>query len=217
MFSSAMTGKTETASEVVFKNSIHEDISNPRRRGAVNIIEEGYEISAGGTDIWGRRDEFTFLYEGKDGDFDFRVRLESLSPVDLYTKAGIMARESIAEDARHVYFHVFPSNSKRNRNDGGYEYQYRQVKGREMKAIYPHTAGDNPRYPVNFPNTWLRLVRRENVFTGYFSVDGKKWKEYAAFGLDVPRSIFLGVAVTSHNPNELTTARFRNITCTERR
>jgi regulation of enolase protein 1 (concanavalin A-like superfamily) len=201
----------------VFRNVIHVDCGNPRRGGSATSIDDGYEITAGGSDIWGARDECHFLYEEQDGDFDFRIRFESLSPTDLYTKAGIMARESIAEDARHVYCQILSNNNEINNNNGGYEYQYRQVSGQETKAIYPHTAGDNPRYPVNFPKTWVRLVRRENVFTGYFSADGKRWDDYAAFGLDLPRSIFLGVAVTSHNPNELITARFRDITHTERR
>jgi hypothetical protein len=207
-----MTLKTINAEEVGVKFLNHTDIGGPRLRGSVTYFDEGYEITAGGSDIWGARDEFHFLYAMQEGDFDFRVRLESLSLADLYTKAGIMARESIAEDGRHVYFHIFPDNSDRNRNNGGYEYQYRRARGRAMKAIYPPTAADDPRFPVKFPNTWLRLVRIGNVFTGYFSADGRDWEVYAAFGLALPRSLFLGMAVTSHNPNKLTTARFRDIT-----
>ena len=189
----------------------HIDIGDPRLSGTVEKIDGGYDITAGGADIWGTRDEFHFLYTQHDGDFDIRARVKALSRVDSYTKAGIMARESLAEHARHAYFQVFPDNSPRNNNNGGYEYQYRLAEGGEMKAIYPSTSAGIPPFPVNFPNTWLRLTRNGTAFTGYFSTDGDKWDVYAALDLPLPGKLFVGMAVTSHNADKLTTASFRQI------
>jgi hypothetical protein len=190
----------------------HTDIGNPHLPGDVAKIDGGYDITAGGVDIWGTRDEFHYLYTRKDGDFDIRARVEALSKVDSYTKAGIMARECLAEGARHAYFQVFPDNAPRNNNNGGYEYQYRPIGGGEMKAIYPDAGRGIPSFTVNFPNAWLRLTRSGSVFTGYVSTNGDGWDTYAALELPLPHSLLLGIAVTSHNADKLTSASFRQIT-----
>jgi hypothetical protein len=189
----------------------HNDVGNPAIAGTDKISENGINITAGGADVWGVKDEFNFVYVERTGDFDLVSRIENLSPANLYTKAGLMAREDLTAGCRHIYFQVFPDNSPRNKNNGGYEFQYRQMKDNEMKAIYPKSATGTPEFPVAYPNTWIRLQRVKNDFSGYFSADGKTWKVYTTFNLDLPSKIYLGLAVTSHNVKETTAARFSSI------
>lgn len=189
----------------------HTDVGNPAIAGTVTVSGEGFDITAGGADVWGVKDEFNFVYIEKTGDFDFAARVESLTATHLYTKAGLMAREDLTPGSRHIYFQIFPNNNPRNKNNGGFEYQYRQIAGAEMKAIYPASFEGTPDFPVTFPNAWIRLKRVGNIFTGYAGTDGKSWKEYATFTLDLPERIYLGAAVTSHKTTEFTTAKFRNI------
>jgi len=202
------TGKITLLKTEDFK---HIDIGNPAIAGTVTVSNGGFDITAGGADIWGVRDEFHFVYIEKTGDFDFVARIESLTKTHQYTKAGLMAREDLTPGSKHIYFQVFPDNMPRNRNNGGFEYQYRQVAGGEMKAIYPVRFEGTPDFPVTFPNTWIRLKRLGNKFTGYTSTDGESWKEYATFALDLPEKVYLGAAVTSHKIAESTSAKFRNI------
>ncbi len=201
------TTKIKFLKTEVFK---HTDVGNPAIAGTVTMSDGGFDITAGGEDVWGVKDEFNFVYIEKTGDFDFVTRIESLTATHQYTKAGLMAREDLTPGSRHVFFQVFPNNNQRNKNNGGFEYQYRQVRGGEMKAIYPDRFEGTPDFPVTFPNTWIRLKRVGNNFTGYAGTDGKSWKEYATFTLDLPERIFLGLAVTSHKTTEFTTAKFRN-------
>lgn len=189
----------------------HTDVGNPAIAGTVSVLKEGFDITAGGADIWGVKDEFNFIYIEKTGDFDIAAKVESLSAPHLYTKAGLMAREDLTAGSRHIFFQLFPNNNARNKNNGGFEYQYRVQKDGEMKAIYPAKADGTPEFPVTFPDTWIRLKRVGNLFTGYTGTDGKTWKEYTSFTLDLPQKVFLGPAVTSHNKSEAATARFRNI------
>jgi hypothetical protein len=189
----------------------HADIGNPSINGIVKQDENGFEITAGGADIWGVKDEFTFVYIERTGDFDFVSRIASLTAANLYTKAGIMVRENLTPGSRHIYFQVFPDNNPRNKNNGGCEFQYRQVKDSLMKAIYPKISAGAPEFPVAFPNTWIRLQRVKNEFTGYYCVDGKTWKVYATYTLELPSKIYLGLAVTSHNPDKTAFAKFRDI------
>jgi hypothetical protein len=189
----------------------HTDVGNPAIAGTVTVLNEGIDMTAGGTDIWGVKDEFNFVYIERNGDFDFVAQIESLSPTHLYTKAGLMAREDLSAGCRHVYFQVFPDNKPRNKNNGGYEFQYRHDKDGEMKAIYPKTSEGTPEFPVLYPNTWVRLQRIRKEFTGYYSTDGINWKIYANYTLDLPAKIYLGLAVTSHDANKITSAKFRNL------
>jgi hypothetical protein len=191
-----------------FKNR---NIGNPSLKGDVTVQPNGLDISAAGVDIWGTRDEFNFAYTDRTGDFDIVTRIESLQAANLYTKAGIMAREDLSESCRHIYFQVFSDNNFRNKNNGGYEFQYREVRDSSMKAIYPKKATGIPEFPVSYPNTWIRLKRVANDFTGYYSIDGKSWKPYTTFSLDLPSRIYLGFAVTSHNNAHSVRAKFRNI------
>ncbi len=192
-------------------NFKHSNIGNPSIAGSVRIAGNGFNITGGGTDIWGVKDEFNFAYIERSGNFDFVTRVESLSAANLYTKAGLMAREDLTPGCRHIFFQVFSNNNPRNNNNGGYEYQYRMVKDSAMKAIYPKSSLGKPEFPVLYPNTWIRLQRINNDFTGYYSTDGKNWKKYTTFTLDLPSKIYLGLAVTSHNPSHTVTADFRNI------
>lgn len=189
----------------------HSDIGNPSIAGIVKITNDGIDITAGGADIWGVKDEFNFVYVERTGNFDMVSRIESLTAANLYTKAGIMAREDLTAGSRHIYFQVFSDNSPRNKNNGGYEFQYRTMKDSSMKAIYPKSSAGAPEFPVIYPDTWVRLQRIKNDFTGYYSADGKTWKVYTSFTLELPAKIYLGMAVTSHNTSKTASAKFKNI------
>jgi hypothetical protein len=204
----SLSAKEKAISLKKFKST---DIGNPELAGSTVIGNDNIEITAGGADVWGVRDEFRFSYFEQNGDFDLVTRIESLTAPNLYTKAGIMAREELTDNSRHIFFQVFPNNNVRNKNNGGYEFQYRKEKGGEMKAIYPAKFDGVPEFPVNYPNTWIRLKRSGNNFAGYYSTDGKIWKIYTEFTMEIAPKIYLGLAVTSHNTKETTRAIFRNI------
>lgn len=189
----------------------HHDIGNPAISGTVKILTDGVDITAGGADIWGTKDEFNFVYIEHSGDFDLASRIENLTAANLYTKAGLMAREDMTPGSRHIFFQVFPNNNPRNNNNGGFEFQYRLVKDSLMKAIYPKSSAGTPEFPVVYPNTWIRLQRIGNNFTGFYSTDGKIWKAYATYTLVLPSKIYLGLAVTSHETAQSASAKFRNI------
>jgi regulation of enolase protein 1 (concanavalin A-like superfamily) len=204
----SLSAKEKAISPKKFKSN---DIGNPDLAGTPVTGNDKIEITAGGADVWGVRDEFHFAYFEQNGDFDLVTRIESLTAPNLYTKAGIMAREDLSDNSRHIFFQVFPNNNARNKNNGGYEFQYRMEKAGEMKAIYPAKFDGVPEFPVNYPNTWIRLKRLGNDFTGYYSADGKTWKIYTEFTMQLAQKVYLGLAVTSHDTKKTSTAVFRNI------
>lgn len=189
-------------------------IGSNTKPGSISVKNGSAEIMAGGSDFWETKDEGFFTFTQLEGDFDINVQVLSLSSANLYTKAGIMARADLATNSKHVFFQLFPDNSKRNKNNGGCEFQYRNKKSKETKAIYPDpdSAGEN--FNVDFPNTWIRLTRTGDFFRSYISHDNKIWHLYSRHKQKMPVKLLVGLAVTSHDPNVLTKAEFSNLQLT---
>lgn len=208
----SLTAKEKAISLKKFKCT---DIGNPDVSGSSLIKDNNISITAGGADVWGVQDEFRFVYIEQTGDFDMVAQIESLTAPHLYTKAGLMAREDLSDNSRQIFFQVFPNNNPRNKNNGGYEFQYRKEKSGEMKAIYPAKFDGVPEFPVNYPNTWIRLKRVGSNFTGLSSADGKTWKVFTTFTMEISKKVYLGLAVTSHDSKTSATALFCNILITK--
>jgi hypothetical protein len=187
------------------------DIGKVTRRGVATVNQTEIVAQAYGSDIWGKHDECLFGYKKIRGNFDIVVRVSSLTAAHKYTKAGIMARTDLSDSSQHVFFQVFPDNSQRNKNNGGCEFQYRIENGADMKAIYPdlNTAGD--KFNVNYPDTWIRLMRKGDVFESYISSDNLTWNLYSTFTLKMPPVLYVGLALTSHNKNEQTRSVFESL------
>ena len=189
------------------------DVGSPELGGSASQVEGGWDLTAGGIDIWEKADQFHFLNKQISGDFDIGVRVESFMPAHLYSKAGLMIRESLNADSPHLMFLVFSDNSPRNNNLGGYEMQFRSQTGGDCQAIYPAKRPPAPpEFPAAFPNSWLRVERRANRFSAFASTDGKNWKLYATKTLALASRVYVGPALTSHEPRVAATARFCNYT-----
>jgi hypothetical protein len=173
------------------------DIGAPKPTGATTVLTPGrdYDLLAGGADIWNTSDQLRFAYRQLTGDFDVIVRLDSLTNTNDWAKAGLMARESLAANSRNLFALATPGPN-------GYRLQTRSTPGGTTT-----TAGSGA---IAYPNTWLRLRRTANTFTAYRSTTGTTWTQYATSTLTLPPSLYVGLAATSHNTSQATTARFRS-------
>ena len=189
------------------------DVGSPQLAGSARPVESGWDVIAGGADIWEKADQFHFVYKQHTSDFDIAVRVESFTPAHLYSKAGLMIRETLNANSPHLMFLVFSDNSARNNNLGGYEMQFRSVVGGDCQAVYPAVKPPAPpEFPAAYPNSWLRVERRGNRFSAFASTDGKTWKRYATQTLDLARVVYAGPALTSHDSKLAAKTRFRNYT-----
>lgn len=188
------------------------DIGSPRLPGATKSWPAGLEIVAGGEDIWGTRDEFHFAYIKVTGNFELSVRLDSLAMADVYTKAGVMLRASLAEGAEHVMLLAFGDNQPRNKNNGGLEFQSRLTANGPCHGIYPpQPLPPQPDFPASYPNVWLKLIRTGDTFTSQSSRDGQQWKTFSVHQQPLPAAAYLGLAATSHNVNQTIKAVFTQL------
>jgi len=188
------------------------DIGSPQLGGLTNQVEAGgWDLVAGGADIWEKSDQFHFVCKQVTNDFDITIRVESFKSAHLYSKAGLMIRETLNADSPHLMFLVFADNSPRNNNLGAYEMQFRSVAGGLCQAIYPAVRPPAPpEFPAAYPNSWLRVERRGNRFSAFGSTDGKTWRLYAVQNLMLPATLYVGPALTSHDPLAAAKACFRN-------
>ncbi len=189
------------------------DIGSPQLAGSARPVESGWDIVAGGVDIWERTDQFHFVFQDISGDFNVAARVESFTPAHLYSKAGLMIRENVNADSAHLMFLVFAGDAPRNNNLGAYEMQFRPAAGADCQGIYPAVRPPAPpEFPAAFPNSWLRVTRRGNQFTAFASTDGKSWRQYGEQVLPLANTVMVGPALTSHNPSVTAQAAFRDYT-----
>ncbi len=191
-------------------------LGRPGIRGSVRAAAGGWDVVAAGKDIWMEADEGHFAHVAHEGDFDLRARLASFAASHLYAKAGLMARESTADGSRHVFFLAFKDNAARNNNHGGFEGQFRPNTGGPSFGVYPPQPDPvPPRFPVEFPNAWLRLLRRNDDFEMLVSGNGRNWTAFGRATVPLPSRVLVGLAVTSHDPAGVATAAFRDIELTD--
>jgi hypothetical protein len=130
-------------------------------------------------------DDFAYQSQIRAGDFDVRTRVNSLGLADGYSEVGWMARADTTPGSMFAGVLAGPSL-------GGVRFQSRATPGAPAAS-----AGS---MPVNYPCTWLRLRRVGNTFTGYGSFDGQTWLRLGSATLAMPVQVYLGFAVSSHNP-----------------
>ena len=148
---------------------------------------------AAGSGIGSASDQIFYNYRIRSGDFELHVA--SLSLADAWSRAGLMARETLASNSVFAAAFSTPTLS-------GSFFEYRPATGGPVSR--------NGSFPANYPNTWLRLKRVGNLFTGYGSYDGVTWMPLGSTTLAVPSSIYLGIAVGSQSGAQTTTAQIRD-------
>jgi regulation of enolase protein 1 (concanavalin A-like superfamily) len=170
------------------------DIGSPRLAGSWSLSGGTHTVRGAGGDIWDSADQFHFVYQIVTGDVEVIARVASLQNTDSWAKAGVMIRESLAAGARHTSFFATPGN--------GWSYQYRPV----ADATSFLTQGPSGQAPG-----WVRLVRRGGTITAYSSPDGATWAVESTDTVAMSTTVYVGLAVTSHNPDAVTTASFTNV------
>jgi regulation of enolase protein 1 (concanavalin A-like superfamily) len=153
-------------------------------------------VTGAGADIWGSADAFRFAYQPLNGDGSIVARVASVQPVDVWTKAGVMVRESLAANARQAS--MFVSAAK------GLAFQRRTTTGGTSTSTGAPGAA-----PI-----WVRMTRAGSTFTAAWSTDGAVWTTLGTDTIAMGASAYIGLAVTSHNSSQLAHASFDSVVVT---
>ncbi len=169
------------------------DIGNSPLPSSAIPTTNGLIVTAGGSAIGGGSDQCDFQYKQVTGNFDVDVRLSSLGLSSIWAEAGLMARQTLDPASAFAASLATPGII-------GASFASRASAG--------STGSSTGSFPVNYPNTWLRLNRAGNVFTGFASYDGQNWTQLGTITASMPSTIYLGLTVASYSTNQATTATF---------
>jgi regulation of enolase protein 1 (concanavalin A-like superfamily) len=165
------------------------DIGSPAIAGSATYSGGTYTVKGAGADIWGSADQFRYVYQQVTGDFDVVARVGSLQNTDAWSKAGVMVRETLASNARHAMALISAGK--------GYSFQWRLDTG----GLSANTAGGSGAAPG-----WVRLKRTGYRFDAFRSTDGISWTSFGVESVPMASTVYVGLAVTSHDSTAATTA-----------
>ena len=174
--------------------------------GEAHHFGEEIEVIAGGFDIWANADDFTFLFEEKNGDFDVAVQVSDIqNGGGSWARNGLMVRESLEDYSKMLGAFVTPPSGLTNQG-------YFALERREDSAnCFWWNNNGTPGSPVKhgvinydtaavpgLPNLWLRLKRTGNKFTAFRSADGQDWIEMGVNELEFSETVYFGICQARH-------------------
>jgi regulation of enolase protein 1 (concanavalin A-like superfamily) len=165
---------------------------------AVGFVDNGnnaFTMSASGTDIWNSADEFRFAYKSLNGNGSITMKVDSIGNTNVWAKAAVMIRETLDAGSKNTAIAVSAAS--------GISFQWRDT---------TNAASANSGTGALVAPYWVRITRTGNVFKAEYSADGKTWIQQ---GVDTTvamgTSVYLGLAVTSHDGTLTTVAEMSNV------
>lgn len=175
------------------------DIGAVGRAGsAIQRADGSFTITASGSDIWQRRDEFHYVYFQKSGDVTVTMKVSSLDYNNNWAKAGIMVRDNFDDNA--AFFSIYTAGYQ------GIANQWRMTKG--------NTCGNSNTGSKGTHNVELKITKVGRNLTSYYRVRGEgAWIRQGttrAPNFSDDGSFYVGIALTSHNNWYLATLEVEN-------
>ena len=160
-----------------------------------------FTMTGSGADIWDNADEFHFAYKTLTGQGSIVARVESVDNTDPWAKAGVMIRETLDPGSAHAFACVTP--------ESGVSSQSRIDTGR--------TSFDSTEAGITAPH-WVKIERSiAGVLTASHSSNGTSWLPVSGSNptnIQMGSTVYIGLAVTSHNTGATCQAVFSNVTTT---
>ncbi len=168
-----------------------------------------YTVNVKSRDIWGYSDSFHYVYQEISGNFTIRVKAENerRDGHETWTKTGLMIRNTLEAESAYAFAWI------RSEADQNFRPAFRDTEGAhsgEQGDWINGAESDNPEMLGE-----MELSRIGSTFVYYyFDPDGNRilhsTREIPAIG----DSVYVGLAVSSNNPNGETTSTFTNLSLT---
>lgn len=175
-------------------------VSETDKKGAVelNATTGEYRVSGAGGDIWGKTDGFHYVWKKVPGDVTITADVQFVGAGAMaHRKAALMVRQSLDPDAAFADAVVH--------GDGLTSLQFRPAAG-AMSQDVRVVAKSDLSAPVR-----LRLERHGDRFTVSTAKPGEGFVVSMPTSIPLSGTVFVGLAVSSHNPAVAETAIFSNV------
>jgi hypothetical protein len=162
-----------------------------------------YTMTGSGADIWAvdgeEADQFHYAFKMLTGAGSIVAQVQSIENTNSWAKAGVMIRETLEPDSAHAMMVVTPGS--------GISFQRRPGTG--ATSVDDTTAGITAPY-------WVKIERDlSGNFRAYSSADGSTWQvQGSAELIQMATNVYIGLALTSHDPDLTCQAVFTNVTIT---
>ncbi|MFI5378395.1 MAG: NPCBM/NEW2 domain-containing protein [Tepidisphaerales bacterium] len=161
--------------------------------GVMRVQGTTVSVKGSGAAMAGDKDEFHYACQVLKGDGQIVARVASVGQTDRLARAGLMLRATF--DQTSTYAAVAAQAG------GGAVFAQRNRMGGA-----PRAGSFNAGVP-----TWLKLVRRGDNYTGFFSADGEIWEQIASESFPMPQQIFVGLFVCAFKRDAASTAVFERV------
>ncbi|MCU1328056.1 MAG: hypothetical protein JWN34_3426 [Bryobacterales bacterium] len=175
-----------------------DDVGAPPIKGSAEFDAKTgqYKITGSGADIWGKADQFHYLWKEMSGDFAVTATAKFLTDGIGHRKAVIMLRKTLDTDSPFIHLAMH--------GDGTPAVQFRTTKGDITNTVD---------FPVEGPGVWkLKLVRKGTSIGVSIAKDGGPMRELG-HTLNLLRSpVMVGLGVASHSVEASNTVLFSDVT-----
>jgi len=172
---------------------LNQDIGSPTATGAANYASGKYFVNGSGTDIYSTSDQFHFVYQPLKGNGEIVAQVVNITNTNVWAKAGVMIRETLNNNSTNAFMLVSSSS--------GTGLQQRPTTGGASSMT--KGAGVSP--------FWVKLVRNNNVLTGYQSSEGTIWTKVGEVTISMAEDVYIGMAVSSHVAGTICPVRFDKV------
>lgn len=192
---SAASAFAQTATFGSFTNS--DDVGAPPIRGDAkyDAASGRYTITGSGADIWGKSDQFHYVWKQISGDFSITARAKFLTEGIAHRKAVIMLRKSLDTDSPFVQLAIH--------GDGMPSVQFRTTAAGDVNTVD---------FPIEGPGSWqLKLQREGTAITVWIAKDGAPLRELGHTINQLGSPILIGLGVSSHTQAATNTVLFSDV------
>ena len=175
------------------------DIGAVGYAGSATEVNGTFSIAGSGADIWGTSDQLHYMHQPLTGDGTIVAKVASIQNTNVWVKAGVMIRETLAPDSPHAMMIVTPGGTK------GLAFQRRV----STSGISTHTSGGGGMAPA-----WVKLERQGTTISAYRSADGAAWTLVGRETFAMRSTVHVGLVVSSHDNAVLARATFDRVSVT---
>jgi hypothetical protein len=165
--------------------------------GSSRAVGETLSLTGCGS-LTGRSDGLHFVWQALSDDGVITARLDSMDDTGPNARAGVMIRDTLATNSRHVFMGMT--------GDGGYRWVRRTGFNGNTSTS---SSGSGAR-----PDAWLRLARTGNTITAFKSADGVAWTTVGSLTAEFPPTCYFGLAIASGSTDVENTAVFNYVSVT---
>jgi len=191
----AASAFAQTGNLGAFTNS--SDVGAPPIKGTAEFDSSTrqYRITGSGADIWGKADQFHYVWREMSGNFAVSATTKFLTEGIAHRKAVIMLRKTLDTDSPFIQLAIH--------GDGMPSVQFRNTKADNTNTVD---------FPVEGPGTWkLKLVRQGSNLGVWVAKDDAPLRELGHTMTQLGSPVLVGLGVSSHSTEATNTVLFSDV------